>query len=976
MSDRTTALVLSLLMVASAATIGAAASGGTGVVASQDAAGTIVDSLDDPRDANRTAADDRGSSRGDGGTDHGGARGERGSGDDDRRDRGRDRGGTGDGTGTDDADSGNETESDADDETPSVSTDQGSTGILHSVTLPPNPTPTFTQPDGTTFEARFWSEGITAGWRTTDGYTIVKGDDGYWHYATREDGLLAPTGSRVGVDQIQASLSKRVTPTGPTESGSQATTGGPQATEGTTDSISAETVDSTGTAKFPVVLINFNDTSTSFTESEFQSLLFGNDPSIATGPGSVTDYYEEASYGQLTVTGNVEGWVTADYNQSYYGECGVKNYCSKYGGYNADELVKEAAQKADAQINFSKYDNDNDGEVDQFAVVHQGGGEEVTGNQEDIWSHKYALSATIGSYTTDEGVTVDEFVIQPEELYESTDTMSTIGVFAHEFGHAFGLPDLYDTDGSSAGIGRWGLMASGSYGTVTRSGDAPNHMTAWSKEFMGWIDPPEVTDGESVSGTTLRNVSKNNDYLKVLNETNNTYGEYFYVQNRQGVGFDQGLDGEGLLITHINESKDTLESCIVNNDCNDDETNKLVDVEAADGNRDLDKDNNRGDAGDPWGEGESPFDDASTPDSKYNNGTSSNASASAIQFSGGTTQGTATLDVEVTSPVTLLDQQWSETHGGRAQYASPGAGPDRVFLGGLGSGITAVYRDNGSTAWTFSRSGSLADSSPVHDSGTVYVGSGGGELYAIDAAGGTESWSYTTDSAIVSTPAVAGGTVYVGSNDGTLLAVDAGTGSEQWTLETGAPIYSTIEVAGDNVYATLDNGTVLAIDTTTQTRLWKYDTGASLGHSSPTHDGGTVYVASDDVYAFDGSLGTVTWQTNTDENVGSSPVVYDGRVFVGVQNGTVHALNTVDGSTDWSYSTVTTVGSTAAAANDRVVFGDDSGTVYLLNATTGTELKTASISGQRVRSGPTIAGGTVYVGADSGDYVSLANIKK
>lgn len=527
----------------------------------------------------------------------------------------------------------------------SLPADEERPGIPYSVNRPSDPTRTFAQPNGVTFAAAFWSAGVTAGWRTADDYTITVGENGYWYYATRTDGHLVPSDARVGIDQVPASIPTELVPSVPT-GGVQTAVGA--TTNGTTiggATVEIDRIPSTGNQSVPVVMINFSDTSTSYSPSEFQSLLFGDDPYIATGPGSVTDYYEEISSGQLTLTGNVSGWETADNSQSYYGSNGTGDGGSPTG---AAELVKEAAQKADDQVDFAQYDNDGDCVVDQFSVIHQGGGQETTDQAEDIWSHRWFLSAgTDSKYESNDSspgctsIYVDGYTIQPETL---NGQMVTIGIYAHEFGHGLGLPDLYDTDGSSAGIGNWGLMGTGLYGEVDRFGDAPNHMTAWSKAYLDWLDPVEVTTGEGRDGITLKNVSRNDNYLKLLNETNSTNGEYFYLENRQDVGFDQGLPGEGLLVTHINESR-IADSCVFFNDCNDDEDNKLVDVEAADGNEDMDNNRNRGDTGDPWGEGASPFDDTSNPSSKYDNGTSSNARVSKIQFSAGTTRGAATFDV-------------------------------------------------------------------------------------------------------------------------------------------------------------------------------------------------------------------------------------------------------------------------------------------------------------------------------------------
>ena len=64
-----------------------------------------------------------------------------------------------------------------------------------------------------------------------------------------------------------------------------------------------------------------------------------------------------------------------------------------------------------------------------------------------------------------------------------------IGVFCHEFGHVLGLPDLYDTDNSSEGLGQWCLMASGSWGGNGSSPQTPTHMSAWCKQKLGWVTP-------------------------------------------------------------------------------------------------------------------------------------------------------------------------------------------------------------------------------------------------------------------------------------------------------------------------------------------------------------------------------------------------------------------------------------------------------------------------------------------------------
>ncbi|MCP4568779.1 MAG: M6 family metalloprotease domain-containing protein, partial [FCB group bacterium] len=205
-----------------------------------------------------------------------------------------------------------------------------------------------------------------------------------------------------------------------------------------------------------IILIDFPDKSytggyASGTTADFDSLLFSYG---INSTGSMTEYYLENSYGDFEVVGDVAGWYTAANNASYY-----TNYCDGsrgMGSYpnNSQKLIEEAVDAADASVDFSDYDNNNDGYVDGLFVVHAGTGYEDSGNDCEIHSHAWGIN---NRYR--DGVWISGFSIEPEE--EHMGGLIPIGVFCHEFGHMLGLPDLYDTDYSSSGIGRWGVMAGG-----------------------------------------------------------------------------------------------------------------------------------------------------------------------------------------------------------------------------------------------------------------------------------------------------------------------------------------------------------------------------------------------------------------------------------------------------------------------------------------------------------------------------------
>ena len=173
--------------------------------------------------------------------------------------------------------------------------------------------------------------------------------------------------------------------------------------------------------------------------------------------------------------------------------------------------------------------------------------------------------------------------------------MIQIGAFAHEFGHAFGLPDLYDLrePDESAGIGGWGLMGSGSWGGDGHSHpEKPTHMIEWSKEFLGWVDPVVIeadTAGVEIPAGKVVRV----DYS---NEADPEDSRYLLMSYRGLSGFDLSLTGSGLLVTEVNNPR--VEAGLVNNTVNAEPFEMGINVIEADGKQDLDRGINRGDAGD------------------------------------------------------------------------------------------------------------------------------------------------------------------------------------------------------------------------------------------------------------------------------------------------------------------------------------------------------------------------------------------
>ena len=358
-----------------------------------------------------------------------------------------------------------------------------------------------------------------------------------------------------------------------------------------------------GVVRVVVVLVDFDDQHMAQPAAHFQDLFF----SIGVIPTkSVREYYQEVTHGLIDIQGVVAGPFRLPQTLATYahGASGIGAATP-----NAATMARDAVLASDPTVNFAPFDNDGNGFVDAFIVVHAGPGAEETGSPSHIWSHKWVLDG--GSQNVD-GTKIFAYLTVPED--------AKIGVCCHELGHLlFGFPDLYDTDGSSEGIGNWCLMAGGSWGG---GGDTPVHPSAWCKTNQGWAAVDIRTSNSTLNIPDV----KDSHVVYRLWKDGAPGSEYFLLENRQLNRFDVSLPEGGLLIWHIDESIST----------NTDENHYKVALMQADGQRDLELAQNRGDKGDPYpgSANNTAFSDSSNPNSKSYAGQSTCVAVSGISAPG------------------------------------------------------------------------------------------------------------------------------------------------------------------------------------------------------------------------------------------------------------------------------------------------------------------------------------------------------
>ncbi len=377
---------------------------------------------------------------------------------------------------------------------------------------------------------------------SSDGYTLLN-DSNIWWYATLNDDnkIVKSTFSLtpIGNESDELLKFKSRCPKGLIPEREPSKTGN-RSSERKRSKATGPLI---GEKRALVILMQYKDLQFKKDTNEFEALFNEIGYNIDGAFGSVRDYYHFASQGQLDYLSDVYGPYTSSHNMRYYGGNGI-------GGNDAHavDLCIEAVRSLPKNVDFSIYDNNNDGLIDNVHIIFAGYGEESGANSDAIWSHEYPYRI---SFQNDIGYSIAGYSCTPELRGNRGTGISHIGVVCHELGHALGAMDYYDTNygtgGEYVGTGKWDLMASGNW---NGEGCLPANFNPYVRsEVFGWNQQIELAPNEEFYMPRMELDNANKTFVYKVGT--GCDGDYFLLENRQQYSFDSAIPGSGLLIYHV-----------------------------------------------------------------------------------------------------------------------------------------------------------------------------------------------------------------------------------------------------------------------------------------------------------------------------------------------------------------------------------------------------------------------------------------
>lgn len=429
---------------------------------------------------------------------------------------------------------------------------------------------TKTLSDGSTLSAYLHGDEDFHYYTTADDYLLLPDEKGCFYYAMEKEGRLVASPFRAK-DRLQRTDDERqflksVDKTKLLSAFEQQKSGSVMRRIRPNRALQKTSYPTKGLQKAIVILVEYADRKFTVDEpaKSFWNLLNEEGYNKNNATGSARDYFMASSSGQFIPEFDIYGPVTLAHDMGYYGGPG------KAGSDDVpEEMVIEACRLLDPEIDFTDYDRDGDGIIDNVYIFYAGYGEASSGIENTVWPHSWDISEATKEEVYLDGVRLDHYACSNELIYPGSEIVG-IGTFCHEFSHVLGLPDLYATTYSRAFTpGSWSLMDHGSYNNDEKT---PPYLSAYERYALGWISPIEIGEAAEL---TLDTISTNAAYIiKTGKET-----EYFLLENRQQASWDRYIPGHGMLIWHIDYVDDVWGNNVVNNT----PAHQYVDIEEADG---------------------------------------------------------------------------------------------------------------------------------------------------------------------------------------------------------------------------------------------------------------------------------------------------------------------------------------------------------------------------------------------------------
>lgn len=320
-----------------------------------------------------------------------------------------------------------------------------------------------------------------------------------------------------------------------------------------------------GEQKGLVILVEYDDISFEYGDYDYFNRMLNEEGFSDHGSlGSARDWFVENSDGRFLPDFDVYGPVKLPYDRKYYGGNDV------YGSdQRAHEMAIHGCQLLDDEVDFSQYDRDGDGIIDNVFIFFAGKGEHDSGIKNAVWPHSWDVAY---------GMPDEEFIFDGVKLNHYACTCEYpsgykrpdgIGTFVHEFSHVMGLPDLYNTSVKALYTpGEWSVMDEGPYNNDRLT---PPNYSSYEKCALGWLEFKPFTEGRM----EIANLSTSNEAYALPTEKED---EFYFFENRQQTGNDAFLPGHGMLVWHVDYKASIWATNVVNNIAN----HQYVDLVEAD----------------------------------------------------------------------------------------------------------------------------------------------------------------------------------------------------------------------------------------------------------------------------------------------------------------------------------------------------------------------------------------------------------